>query len=107
MIASMAGFAIEDAFLKTVTQQVPVGQVLMMCGVFGLCTFALMARRVDAPLFHPQVFTRRMLYRAFFEFFEPHRTHRRLTTKRAKNTKYFGLIGLRRLRHGSWNHIEI
>jgi drug/metabolite transporter (DMT)-like permease len=69
MIASMAGFAIEDAFLKTVTQQVPVGQVLMMFGVFGLCTFALMARRVDAPLFHPQVFTRRMLYRAFFEFF--------------------------------------
>ena len=65
----MAGFAIEDAFLKTVTQQVPVGQVLMMFGVFGLCTFALMARRVDAPLFHPQVFTKRMLYRAVFEFF--------------------------------------
>jgi len=65
----MAGFAIEDAFLKTVTQQVPVGQVLMMFGVFGLCTFALMARRVEAPLFLPQVFTKRMLYRAVFEFF--------------------------------------
>lgn len=36
MIASMAGFAIEDAFLKTVTQQVPVGQVLMMFGAGGL-----------------------------------------------------------------------
>jgi drug/metabolite transporter (DMT)-like permease len=69
MIASMAGFAIEDAFLKTVTQQVPVGQVLMMFGFLGLCTFALMARRVDAPLFHPQVFTKRMLFRAVFEFF--------------------------------------
>ena len=65
----MAGFAIEDAFLKTVTQQVPVGQVLMMFGAGGLCVFALMARRVGAPLFHPQVFTKRMLYRAVFEFF--------------------------------------
>jgi drug/metabolite transporter (DMT)-like permease len=69
MIASMAGFAIEDAFLKTVTQQVPVGQVLLMFGAIGLCVFALMARRVGAPLFHPQVFTKRMLYRAVFEFF--------------------------------------
>ena len=45
MIASMAAFAIEDAFLKTVTKQLPVGQVLMMFGAAGLCVFALMARR--------------------------------------------------------------
>jgi drug/metabolite transporter (DMT)-like permease len=69
MIASMAGFSIEDAFLKTVTKQVPVGQVLMMFGAVGLCVFALMARRAGAQLFHPQAFTRRMLYRAVFEFF--------------------------------------
>jgi len=69
MIASMAGFSIEDAFLKTVTKQVPVGQVLMMFGAVGLCAFALMARRAGAQLFHPQAFTRRMFYRAVFEFF--------------------------------------
>jgi hypothetical protein len=64
MIASMAAFAIEDAFLKIVTKQVPVGQVLMMFGLGGLCVFALMARRAKAHLFHPQVFTRSMLFRA-------------------------------------------
>jgi drug/metabolite transporter (DMT)-like permease len=69
MIASMAGFSIEDAFLKTVTKQVPVGQVLMMFGAAGLCVFALMARRAGAQLFQPEVFTKRMLYRAVFEFF--------------------------------------
>jgi hypothetical protein len=35
MMASMAAFAIEDAFLKTVTKQLPVGQVLMMFGAAG------------------------------------------------------------------------
>ena len=66
MIASMAAFSIEDAFLKTVTKQVPVGQVLMMFGAGGLCIFAFMARRIKAPLFQPQVFTRNMLIRAVF-----------------------------------------
>ena len=42
MIASMAGFSIEDAFLKTVTKHVSVGQVLMMFGAAGLCVFAPM-----------------------------------------------------------------
>ena len=69
MIASMAAFAIEDAFLKTVTKQVPVGQVLMIFGFSGLIVFAFMAKRVRAPLFQAQVFTRHMLYRAIFEFF--------------------------------------
>jgi drug/metabolite transporter (DMT)-like permease len=69
MIASMAAFAIEDAFLKTVTKQVPVGQVLMIFGLGGLCVFAVMSRRVGTPLFQAQVLTRNMLFRAVFEFF--------------------------------------
>ena len=69
MIASMAGFAIEDAFLKTVTKQLPVGQVLMMFGAAGLCVFALMARRAGASIFQAQVLTKNMLFRAVFEFF--------------------------------------
>ena len=69
MIASMAAFAIEDAFLKTVTQHLPVGQVLMMFGAGGLCVFALMARRASASIFQVQVLTKNMLFRAVFEFF--------------------------------------
>jgi len=69
MIASMAAFAIEDAFLKTVTKQLPVGQVLMMFGAGGLCAFALLARRAGASIFQAQVLTKNMLFRAVFEFF--------------------------------------
>jgi drug/metabolite transporter (DMT)-like permease len=69
MIASMAAFAIEDAFLKTVTKQLPVGQVLMMFGAGGLCVFALLARRAGASIFQVQVLTKNMLFRAVFEFF--------------------------------------
>ena len=69
MIASMAAFAIEDAFLKTVTQQLPVGQVLMMFGAGGLCVFAFLARRAGASIFQAQVLTKNMLFRAVFEFF--------------------------------------
>jgi len=69
MIASMAAFAIEDAFLKTVTKQLPVGQVLMMFGAGGLCVFAILARRAGASIFQAQVLTKNMLFRAVFEFF--------------------------------------
>jgi len=69
MIASMAAFAIEDAFLKTVTKQLPVGQVLMMFGAAGLCVFALMPRRAGASIFQTHVLTKNMLLRAVFEFF--------------------------------------
>ena len=69
MIASMAAFAIEDAFLKTVTKQLPVGQVLMMFGSAGLFVFALMARRAGASIFQAQDLTKNMLFRAVFEFF--------------------------------------
>jgi len=65
----MAAFAIEDAFLKTVTKQLPVGQVLMMFGAAGLCVFALMARRAGVSIFQAQVLTKNMLFRAIFEFF--------------------------------------
>jgi len=69
MIASMAAFAIEDAFLKTVTKQLPVGQVLMMFVAGGLCVFALLAMRAGASIFQAQVLTKNMLFRAVFEFF--------------------------------------
>ena len=65
----MAAFAIEDGFLKTVTKQLPVGQVLMMFGAAGLCVFALMARRAGAAILQTQVLTKNMLFRAVFEFF--------------------------------------
>jgi len=67
MMASMAGFAIEDAFLKTAAGSVPLGQILLTEGLAGMAVFALLAlRRGEAPL--PRtVLTRTMAIRSAFE----------------------------------------
>ncbi len=67
MIAAMAGFAIEDMFLKTAAQQVPVGQILMIFGTGGAIGFAVLAKRQGARLLNPAIFSRAILLRAFFE----------------------------------------
>lgn len=51
MTASMAGFAIEDAFLKEITRSMAVGQALVMMGLLGVVVFAMLAMRAgDAPV---------------------------------------------------------
>jgi drug/metabolite transporter (DMT)-like permease len=45
MILAMAGFAAEDAFFKTVTQSVPMGQVLIYVGLGGGLAFSALASR--------------------------------------------------------------
>jgi drug/metabolite transporter (DMT)-like permease len=67
MIAAMAGFAIEDMFLKTAAQQVPVGQILMIFGAGGAIGFAILAKRQGARLLNPEIFSRAILMRAMFE----------------------------------------
>ncbi len=41
MTLSMAGFAVEDMFLKSAAQSLPVGQVLLVMGLCGALWFAL------------------------------------------------------------------
>ncbi|MGR3484673.1 MAG: DMT family transporter [Paracoccaceae bacterium] len=41
MVAAMAGFAVEDAILKTVTAALPIGQVIATLGLGGAAVFAL------------------------------------------------------------------
>lgn len=45
MTAAMAGFAVEDLFLKAAARDLPVGQILLVQGLAGALVFALMARR--------------------------------------------------------------
>ena len=63
----MAGFAIEDAFLKKAAASVPLGQVVLIQGLLGMGVFALWARaRGEQPL--PRaVLTRTMAIRSAFE----------------------------------------
>ena len=53
MTASMAGFAVEDVFVKAAAQTLPLGQVLLTIGLVGMVTFAAMAARKGEALLPP------------------------------------------------------
>lgn len=63
MILAMAGFAIEDAFIKALTDRVPSGQVLLLIGLGSGIGFAIAATRAKAcwitrSVLHPMVILR-------------------------------------------------
>lgn len=68
MVASMAGFALEDALVKAAARQLPIGQLLLLFGAGGMLAFAIFPRRGAAGLFHEAVLSRAMCVRAVFEF---------------------------------------
>ena len=53
MIASMAGFAAEDMFIKWAAADLPTGQILLMIGIVGGAVFAGMARAQGQRTFVP------------------------------------------------------
>lgn len=67
MTLSMAAFAIEDMCVKFAAQHMPVGEVVLLCGLVGLCFFAAVAAaQGDAPL--PRAFLGpTMVLRSVFE----------------------------------------
>lgn len=67
MVAAMAGFALEDMVLKAVSQQMPLGQVLVIFGLLGMACFGVMARRRGEPVFPAALFSRGMAVRSGFE----------------------------------------
>jgi drug/metabolite transporter (DMT)-like permease len=65
MVASMAGFAVEDMFVKWAAADLPTGQILVMVGAFGTPVFAMMAARQGArvwsrDVWHPAVLGRNL-----------------------------------------------
>lgn len=67
MVLAMATFALEDLFLKSAAQTLPIGQVLILFGIGGMVIFAIMARAQRQPLWHPAFCTRPMLWRSLAE----------------------------------------
>ncbi len=67
MTASMAGFAVEDVFVKAAAQTLPLGQVLMTIGLSGMLVFAAMAVRQGETPLPPAFLSRPMLVRCGFE----------------------------------------
>jgi drug/metabolite transporter (DMT)-like permease len=58
MIAAMAGFAVEDAFIKTVAGFMPVGEILLILGTGGAVIFGTLARLGGARLLSPVLLSR-------------------------------------------------
>jgi drug/metabolite transporter (DMT)-like permease len=67
MVAAMAGFSVEDMFLKSAAASLPVGQILMIFGAGGMIGFALLAARRGERLLHPAILTPAILIRCVFE----------------------------------------
>ncbi len=67
MVLAMAGFAVEDVFLKAAARQMPPGQVILLVGMAGMMVFAIMARLQGERILHPVYLSRPMLVRSAFE----------------------------------------
>jgi len=67
MALSMILFALEDAFMKTVTQRVPIGQVLIYMGVGGALGFAFLAIRKGYRAIGPDYLNRAVVVRNLAE----------------------------------------
>ncbi len=64
MVLAMAGFAVEDAFLKRASQHMPVGEVLALMGLIGTAIFAALALRAGQPPLPRSMLSRTMLLRS-------------------------------------------
>ncbi|WP_299737305.1 DMT family transporter [uncultured Roseobacter sp.] len=67
MVLAMAAFAVEDVFIKAASQTLPVSQILILFGLGGAIVFAGLAVLNRESLFTPDVVSRPMRLRVFFE----------------------------------------
>lgn len=67
MIASMAGFAVEDTFIKAASTTLPIAQILILFGLGGALLFACIAVMNKEPLFTKDVVSPPMRIRVCFE----------------------------------------
>lgn len=67
MALSMAGFAVEDVFLKAAAKQMPTGQVILITGLVGMMVFGLMSRMQGEPPVPRAILHPALLIRSGFE----------------------------------------
>lgn len=63
MVLAMAGFALEDMFIKAASSTVPVGEILMFFGFGGTVAFALLTLKRNEAIIHPAILSRPLLFR--------------------------------------------
>ena len=68
MVLAMAGFAIEDAFIKYVADQIPPGQILMIIGALGGAVLWAIAKRQGIQVFSKTFFMPAVMLRNLADF---------------------------------------
>ena len=69
MILAMAGFALEDLFIKLLSLHLPVSQILITLGFSGACVFFITALLTHAPILHKDLLNKTLIIRTFCELF--------------------------------------
>ena len=67
MIIAMAGFAIEDAIIKQLSNSMPISQILILIGIGGLVIFSLAARYWAIRILSAEIKNPRFLIRSLCE----------------------------------------
>lgn len=67
MVASMAAFALEDMLVKSLTQTLPIGLILVIFGAGGMLVFMALAFFRGEAVFHAAIASRALLIRSVFE----------------------------------------
>jgi drug/metabolite transporter (DMT)-like permease len=63
MIATMAGFSVEDYYIKIAAETVPIGQILVILGVLGTCANFAVARFAGQQLLSRELLTKTLIMR--------------------------------------------
>ena len=63
MVAAMAGFAVEDVFVKRASATLPVGQILAVLGLGGAVFFSALAARRGRPVWSAELLDRAVMLR--------------------------------------------
>lgn len=67
MVLAMACFSAEDAFIKAAAETVPLGQIILLFGLFGTAIFILFTLRRGEKIFHPAILSRPIFIRSLCE----------------------------------------
>ena len=68
MIATMAGFSMQDLLIKLASPRVPIGQIIMIIGLVGTAVMFVAAKRKGVNLLEPKLLSRPFLLRLIGEF---------------------------------------
>ena len=69
MILAMAGFALEDLFIKLLSSHLPVSQILITLGFSGTAVFLIIALLTHEPILHRSLLTKPVIIRTLCELF--------------------------------------